>query len=98
MLRIRLRRVGSKHQPSYRIVVADSRAARDGKFVDQIGHYNPRQDPPLINMDNDKALMWLKKGASPSLAVERMLKSRGVIEGSEENERTNWVYSYFSSC
>ena len=89
MLRIRLRRVGSKHQPRYRIVVADSRAARDGKFVDQIGHYNPRQDPPLINMDNDKALMWLKKGASPSLAVERMLKSRGVIEGSEENERTN---------
>ena len=62
MLRIRLRRVGSKHQPSYRIVVADSRAARDGKFVDQIGHYNPRQDPPLINMDNDGYLYLLQIG------------------------------------
>ena len=80
MLRIRLRRVGAKNQPSYRIVVADSRAARDGAFVDHLGHYNPRTDPPTFVIDEEKALKWIRQGAKPSESVERMLKSQGTLE------------------
>lgn len=80
MLRMRLRRVGAKHQPSYRIVVADSRAARDGAFVEQIGHYNPRTDPPTIVLDEEKALKWLRVGAQPSDAVGHMLKKLGTLD------------------
>ena len=74
MLRIRLRRVGAKKQPSYRIVVADSRAARDGAFVEQLGHYNPLTDPPTVTIDEEKARDWIRKGAQPSEAVARILK------------------------
>lgn len=80
MLRIRLRRVGAKGQPSYRVVVADSRAARDGAFVEQIGHYNPRSDPPTIVLDREKALEWIRQGAQPSQAVRRMLDTQGAAE------------------
>ena len=80
MLRIRLRRVGARNQPSYRIVVADSRAARDGAFIDHLGHYNPTTEPPTIEFDEGKALKWIRQGAKPSEAVERMLKSRGTLE------------------
>lgn len=73
MLRIRLRRVGAKNEPSFRIVVADSRAARDGAFVDHLGHYNPRTDPPTIVLDREKARGWIAQGAQPSEAVRRML-------------------------
>jgi small subunit ribosomal protein S16 len=80
MLKIRLRRVGARKQPSYRVVVADSRAARDGAFVEYLGHYNPRTDPPTVVIDEDKALGWLRKGAQPSEAVERMLRNLGILE------------------
>ena len=80
MLRIRLRRVGARHQPSYRIVVADSRAGRDGAFVEQLGHYNPRTDPPTIVLDREKALEWVRQGAQPSDAVARMLKKLDTPE------------------
>ena len=80
MLRIRLRRVGAKNQPSYRIVVADSRAARDGAFVEVIGHYNPRTDPPTVVMDEERARKWISQGARPSDAVERMLKNLETLE------------------
>ncbi len=80
MLRLRLRRVGARHQPSYRVVVADSRAARDGAFVDQIGHYNPRTDPPTIQIDEEKALKWIRQGAQPSEAVAQMLKKLGTLD------------------
>ncbi len=73
MLRMRLRRVGAKNQPSYRIVVADSRAARDGAFVDYLGHYNPRTEPPTVVIDADKARKWLSVGAQPSDAVQRII-------------------------
>ena len=73
MLKIRLRRVGAKKQPSYRIVVADSRAARDGAFVEQLGHYNPRSEPPTIVVDRERAQEWIGKGAQPSDAVRRLL-------------------------
>jgi small subunit ribosomal protein S16 len=78
MLRMRLTRVGARNQPSYRIVVADSRAARDGAFVDQIGHYNPRTDPPTIVINEEKARKWLSQGAQPSDSVQRILKNRGI--------------------
>jgi small subunit ribosomal protein S16 len=73
MLKIRLRRVGAKKHPSYRIVVADSRAARDGAFVEQIGHYDPMTDPPTVTLDEEKARAWIVKGAQPTEAVARML-------------------------
>ena len=79
-MRLRLRRVGARGQPSYRIVAADSRAARDGAFVDQLGFYNPRTDPPTIQIDEEKALKWLRQGAQPSDAVAHMLKTLGVLE------------------
>ena len=80
MLRIRLRRVGKKGQPSYRIVVADSRAPRDGAYVEWIGHYDPMYDPPKVTLDEEKAIAWLEKGAQPSEAVERILKWNGILE------------------
>ena len=80
MLRIRLRRTGEKHQPSYRIVVVDSRKPRDGAFVDQIGHYNPRVDPPEVVIDEEKARKWISQGAQPSEAVKRMIDNLDKAE------------------
>ena len=78
MLRIRLRRVGAKKHPAYRIVVADSRSPRDGSFVDQVGHYDPMTDPPTIALDDAKIQEWLRKGAQPSEPVKRILRKREV--------------------
>ena len=80
MLKIRLRRTGARHQPSYRIEVADVRAARDGAFVDYLGHYNPRTDPPTVVIDEEKALKWLRHGAQPTDAVRQMLSRLGTLE------------------
>ncbi|MCE2469578.1 MAG: 30S ribosomal protein S16 [Dehalococcoidia bacterium] len=80
MLRIRLRRVGKKKQPSYRIVVADSRAPRDGAFVEQVGYYNPLTDPPEVAVHEDKVRHWLAVGAKPSETVGRILHARGVVQ------------------
>ena len=84
MLRIRLKRTGSRNQPSYRIVVADSKKPRDGKFVEQIGHYNPRLDPPEVVIDREKAIEWVRNGAQPSEAVQRMIDQSNDSD-SEEN-------------
>ena len=75
MLKIRLRRTGARNQPSYRVVVADARAARDGAFVDQLGHYNPRTDPPTVVIDQEKASEWIRKGAQPTESVRQLLDS-----------------------
>jgi small subunit ribosomal protein S16 len=80
MLRLRLKRVGARNQPSYRIVVADARAARDGAFVEQVGHYNPMTDPPTIVVDEEKALKWLRLGAQPSDSVVRLLRNLGTLD------------------
>ncbi|OQY23745.1 MAG: 30S ribosomal protein S16 [Anaerolineaceae bacterium 4572_32.1] len=80
MVRIRLRRVGAKKQPSYRVVVADQRAPRDGRFIEWIGWYNPRTDPPSFKIAGDRALHWLSVGAQPSEAVARLLKKMGLFE------------------
>ena len=74
MLRIRLRRVGAKKQPSYRVVVADARAPRDGRFVETIGHYNPLTDPETVTINAERARYWLDNGAQPSEPVQRLLK------------------------
>lgn len=79
-VRIRLRRTGSKKQPSYRFVVADSRSPRDGRFFEIIGHYNPRRDPVEIVLDEAKVKHWLEHGAQPSDTVARLLATRGLIE------------------
>ena len=84
MLRIRLRRTGARHQASYRVVVADSRAARDGAFVELLGHYNPRDDPPTVVIDEEKALKWLRQGAQPSDSVVRLLKRLGTLDKVKE--------------
>ncbi len=80
MVKIRLRRVGAKKQPSYRVVVADSRAPRDGAFISIIGHYNPLTDPETIVIDEEKALTWLRQGAQPTETVARLLAKVGIIE------------------
>ena len=80
MVRIRLRRVGAKKQPSYRVVVADSRSPRDGRFIERLGWYNPRTDPPSFKIEEDRALYWLSVGAQPSDAVARLLKKMGTFQ------------------
>jgi small subunit ribosomal protein S16 len=78
-VRIRLTRVGATKQPTYRLVVADSRSARDGRAIDTIGHYNPRTDPIELVVDQAKAKDWLAKGAQPSDTVKRLFKQAGVM-------------------
>lgn len=80
MVKIRLRRVGKKKQASFRVVVADARSPRDGRFIEAIGHYNPRTDPPTVVIKEDRALYWLSNGAQPTSAVERMLRNMGTFE------------------
>ena len=78
MVRIRLRRVGKRKQPVYRVVVADSHSPRDGRFIEIIGQYQPLTNPSQINIDTDKALEWLRKGAKPSESVTALLKRVGI--------------------
>ena len=82
-VRIRLTRVGATKQPTYRLVVADSRSARDGRAIDTIGHYNPRTDPIELVVDEAKAKDWLSKGAQPSDTVRRLFKQAGVMPGAK---------------
>ena len=84
MVRIRLRRVGRKKQPYYRIVVADSRSPRDGRFIEVIGHYNPRQSPAALDVKLDRANHWLDVGASPSDTVRSLLRRAGVLKARHE--------------
>jgi small subunit ribosomal protein S16 len=83
LLRIRLRRVGKRKSPAYRIVVADSRSPRDGAFVEIIGQYNPLTDPITLNIDGEKALKWLRQGAQPSERVAKLMASQGLLEKGE---------------
>lgn len=80
MLRIRLKRIGKKKQPSYRIVVADSRSPRDGRPVQEIGHYNPMTNPPEVVIDGERAMYWVGQGAQPSEAVSRILVRQGLLQ------------------
>jgi small subunit ribosomal protein S16 len=79
MVKIRLRRVGAKKQPSYRVVVADSRSPRDGRFIEVIGFYNPRTEPETVEVKEDRVLHWLSVGAQPTESVARLLDKRGTM-------------------
>jgi small subunit ribosomal protein S16 len=79
-VKIRLKRTGMKKAPSYRIVVADARSPRDGRIIENIGWYNPRVEPSAINIDEEKALSWLKNGAQPTDSVASLLKRKGILD------------------
>lgn len=80
MVKIRLRRMGRKKRPSYRVVVADARSPRDGTFIETIGHYDPLTDPPTIVINEEEALKWLHRGAQPTETVARLLNKLGIME------------------
>ena len=80
MVKIRLRRVGAKKKPSYRLVAADSRSPRDGAFIAIIGHFDPLTDPETITIDEEKALTWLRQGAQPTATAARLLSKVGIME------------------
>jgi small subunit ribosomal protein S16 len=80
MVKIRLRRMGAKKQPTYRFVVADSRSPRDGRFLEILGHYNPRTEPKTLEVNAEKAKEWLAKGAQPTETVRRLFAEKGIME------------------
>jgi len=80
MLKLRLRRTGSKKQPSYRLVVAESTAPRDGTFLENLGHYNPLTQPTTFVINEDRVREWLQKGAQPTDRVARLMAARGIVE------------------
>lgn len=77
-VKLRLTRVGKTKQPQYRVIAADSRRARDGRFIEILGQYNPRQEPSYLKIDNDKAVQWLLKGAQPTERVKKLLEISGA--------------------
>ena len=85
-VKIRLSRVGGKKNPIYRVVVADSRMPRDGRFIEVVGRYNPQTEPSLVEIDQEKALRWLGNGAQPTQTVEKLLKIAGVRKEFEANK------------
>ena len=80
VVKLRLMRMGKTKQPTYRVVAADARSPRNGRFIEIVGHYNPRTEPSEITIDNDKAVAWLQKGAQPTEVVEKLLKISGAWE------------------
>ena len=79
-VKIRLKRMGANKKPFYRVVVADSRAPRDGKFIEEIGYYNPVSEPKQVKINDEKANKWLKVGAQPTDTVKKLLQGQGIIE------------------
>lgn len=85
-VKIRLKRVGKKKAPSYRVVIADSRSPRDGRIIENIGWYNPLVEPSAIHIDEEKAIGWLKNGAQPTESVASLLKRSGITERFEQSK------------
>ncbi|RKD34409.1 30S ribosomal protein S16 [Thermohalobacter berrensis] len=85
-VKIRLRRMGAKKKPFYRIVVADSRSPRDGRFIEELGFYNPVSEPKEVKIDAEKAVKWLKNGAKPTDTVNDLFKKNGIYEKLEESK------------
>lgn len=90
-VKIRLKRMGSKKNPFYRIVVADIRAPRDGKFIEEIGYYNPLTEPKVVKVDAEKVNKWIKNGAKPTDTVHRLFKENGVYEEKEQEAKKEVV-------
>ncbi len=88
-VKLRLTRVGKTKQPQYRIVAADSRSPRDGRFIEILGQYNPREDPSLVNVDNDKVVQWLGQGAQPTERVRKLLEISGAMEQFEASKASS---------
>ncbi len=84
MVKIRLRRIGRTHRPVYRVVVADSRAPRNGTFIEVIGHYDPQTEPSTVRIDREKALLWLSRGAQPTETVANLLTKAGITASSSQ--------------
>lgn len=86
MVRIRLRRMGGKKKPYYRVVAADARSPRDGKFIETLGRYDPRQEPSLIELDEERILDWLRKGAQPTDQVRKLMEIKGIWKKFQEEK------------
>lgn len=84
--KIRLKRMGAKKAPFYRVVVADARSPRDGRFIEEIGYYDPTKQPEVIKIDDEKALKWLKTGAQPSETAKALLKKAGIMKAFAEQK------------
>ena len=87
-VKIRLNRMGAKKNPFYRIVVADSRAPRDGRFIEILGNYDPSKQPALVNIDEEKAIDWMKKGAQPTDTVRSLFSTKGIMAKFDEKKRS----------
>lgn len=87
MVKIRLKRMGANKKPFYRIVVADSRSPRDGRFIEEIGYYNPISTPKVVKINEEKAVKWLNVGAQPTETVKNLFKSNGVLEKFEASKK-----------
>ena len=87
MVKIRLRRMGKKKQPAYRVVVADIRSPRDGRYIEAIGHYNPMTEPSTVELNNERALYWLGQGAQPTRQVQNLMKITGVWEQWQDSRK-----------
>ncbi len=87
MVKIRLRRMGAKKRPFYRVVVADSRSPRDGRFIEEIGYYDPTKDPAVIKIDEDKAVRWINNGAQPTDTARSLLRKTGVLKKLHEQKQ-----------
>ena len=85
--KIRLKRMGAKKYPFYRVVVADAKSPRDGRFIEEIGYYDPNTDPATVKIDEEKALKWLSQGAKPTETTRSLLKKMGIIRNFAENRK-----------
>lgn len=87
MVKIRLKRMGANKKPFYRIVVADSRSPRDGRFIEELGYYNPVSEPKVVKINDEKAIKWLSVGAQPTETVKNLFKKNGVLEKFEASKK-----------
>ncbi len=87
-VKLRLKRMGAKKKPFYRVVVADSRSPRDGKAIDEIGYYDPMKEPAVVKIDEEKAIDWMKKGAQPTDTVRSLFKNQGIMKKYHEEKMT----------
>lgn len=88
MVKIRLKRMGAKKHPFYRVVVADARSPRDGRFIEEIGYYDPTKDPAVVKIDTEKATQWLLNGAQPTDTARSLLRQVGVLKTIQEGKRS----------
>ncbi len=88
MVKIRLNRMGAKRQPFYRVVVADSRSPRDGRFIEVVGNYDPTKNPAVVNIDEEKVISWIKNGAKPTDTVRSLLSKQGIMKKIHEERKS----------